>query len=193
MRRAGARDGGRVLPALLRRGTARKRGVDEPGVRRFAWLALVALAACGVPAADPAPPTERAALPFAGIAGIPSDADPRCAVIRVVDGDTVEIACRSGAQNVRLVGFDTPETFRPGCPEERALGLRAKEVLTSQLRAARIIAPEVRGEGRYGRPLVALTLDGRPLARSMVAAGVAVPYDGGRRIDWCDRLRRRAT
>ena len=36
LRRAGAPDGGRVLPALLRRGAARERRLDEPGLERLA-------------------------------------------------------------------------------------------------------------------------------------------------------------
>ena len=44
------------------------------------------------------------------------------------------------------------------------------------------------GEDRYGRRLVRLGIDGRDVGDGLIAEGLAVPYTGGRRIDWCDRL-----
>jgi endonuclease YncB( thermonuclease family) len=38
--------------------------------------------------------------------------------IEVVDGDTIRV----GSEVIRLVGFDTPETYRARCPSERELG-----------------------------------------------------------------------
>jgi micrococcal nuclease len=35
---------------------------------------------------------------------------------------------------------------------------------------------------------VQLSLDGRDVGRVLIAEGLAVPYSGGRRIDWCARL-----
>jgi endonuclease YncB( thermonuclease family) len=43
--------------------------------------------------------------------------------IRVIDGDTIRIDQR--APNVRLVGFNAPETRNAGCEAERELGGRA--------------------------------------------------------------------
>lgn len=43
------------------------------------------------------------------------------ASIRVIDGDTIELH----GQTVRLIGFDTPETWKPGCDFERVLGQQA--------------------------------------------------------------------
>ena len=142
------------------------------------WLALLPLllAGCGAP-------------PPPGVAAIPSRADPRCLVTRVVDGDTLEIACsESNRGNVRLLGFDTPETFRPGCAAERSLGQQARAYLEQRLRSARLIDAAPEGRDRYGRVLVRLRLDGQDLARIMIDAGLAVAYDGGRRINWCARL-----
>ena len=81
-----------------------------------------------------------------------------------------------------------PETFRPRCAREKALGERAKARLSQLLNAAHNIVLLPHGTGKYGRMLLELTLDGRPLEQIMVAEGLAVRYDGGRRINWCSRL-----
>src|SRR5947208_9894633 len=51
--------------------------------------------------------------------------------IRVIDGDT--IALKGERQNVRLVGFNAPETRDALCPEEKQLGERAKRRLLELL------------------------------------------------------------
>jgi endonuclease YncB( thermonuclease family) len=56
--------------------------------------------------------------------------------VRVIDGDTVQVY---GVEpNVRLVGFDTPETWRPDCEAERVLGLKATERLKALVRAGKL-------------------------------------------------------
>jgi len=126
------------------------------------------------------------------VAYIPSRDNPKCTITDIVDGDTVKITCNTRgnptAGSARLVGFDTPETYRPGCPQERRKGEQAKVYLEKRLRAAQIIAPTSLGKDRYDRALVKLELDGEDMATIMVDAGLAVRYDGGRRIDWCERL-----
>ena len=140
-------------------------------------LAALALVACA-PGTDPF-------LPDPTIAST-----PEMDIIRIVDGDTVEVLLREtgDSTNVRLVGYDTPETFRPGCAAERALGEEAKLVLGRALEAAGEVDLDTQGTDKYRRLLGEITLDGAPLAQVMVQAGVAVPYDGGRRINWCERL-----
>lgn len=151
-----------------------------PGRRARGCALLLVLAGCAAP--PPAAPV---------IASIPHRLAPEFNVTRVVDGDTVALTdARTGlASNVRLTGYDTPETFRPNCAAERALGQRATAYLEARLSRAERVHVRFDGTDKFRRPLVALTLDGAPLERIMVRAGVAVPYDGGRRINWCDRLR----
>lgn len=45
-------------------------------------------------------------------------ADPAYPVLRVIDGDTVEIDYQGKATDVRLIGVDTPETVHPSKPVE---------------------------------------------------------------------------
>lgn len=121
---------------------------------------------------------------------IPNRAHPVAEIVGIVDGDTVKLRQVSTGKviSARLTGFDTPETFRPGCAREKALGELAKARLGQLLNAAQQIEPRTHGTGKYGRLLLELTLDGRPLEEIMVAEGLAVRYDGGRRINWCQRL-----
>ncbi len=109
-----------------------------------------------------------------------------CAVVLVVDGDTVKTLCPGeGLVTARLIGFDTPEIFSPACPGEFARGVQATVWLTAALFGARHIGEAARGTDRYGRRLVHLTLDGRNVAGPIIASGLARPYAGGKREGWC--------
>ena len=126
-----------------------------------------------------APPPVRAAMALS-----PGRAD--CTVARVIDGDTVDLDCPgSGAVRARLVGFDTPEVFSPGCPSELARGTEATQALASKIDASREIGVAFRGADHYGRRLVRLSLDGSDVAGPMIAEGFARAYEGGRRRSWC--------
>lgn len=139
-----------------------------------AFLAALFIAVAVVPeGAPPAPPAAEA---------------PACSVSRVVDGDTVDLNCDGAAIRARLTGFDTPETYEPGCPAEAALGRQATARLRQMVDDATRITADIGGTDRYGRRLVALSLDGQAVSRRMIAENLAVPYSGGRRIDWCARL-----
>ena len=111
----------------------------------------------------------------------------RCRVLRVVDGDTVELSCSGiGVQRARLQGFDTPELFSPGCNAERRAALAAKWALRGILLSAEVLRVRFDGEDRYGRRLAQVWVDGRPLSAIMVERGHARAYDGGGRMGWCD-------
>jgi len=142
--------------------------------RPFAFLAALILAG---------------ALVFIGLAPAPPLASARvCTVAGVVDGDTVDLRCGGPVFRARLTGFDTPETYEPGCPAEAALGRQASLRLRQMVDSATRIEADIGGTDRYGRRLVALWLDGQAVSRRLISENLAVPYSGGRRIDWCDRL-----
>lgn len=112
-----------------------------------------------------------------------------CRVASITDGDTVRLSCADGSRtSARLRGFDTPETYQPGCPSEYALGRKATATLRSLLRQAKTIRMTGHGRDKYGRLLVKLFIDGENVAKTMIAQGLAVPYRGGKRINWCARL-----
>ena len=109
-----------------------------------------------------------------------------CRVARVIDGDTIDLACPGqGFLRTRLVGFDTPEVFSPGCASELALGKAATLALQRRIAASAEMRIDFRGADQYGRRLARLSLDGQDVARPMIADGLARPYHGGRRGSWC--------
>ena len=102
--------------------------------------------------------------------------------LTVVDGDTVNLA----GQSIRLVGFDTPETYRAECASERRLGDAATDRLRDLLaRASSAQLAYLPHRDQYGRDLARLMLDGRDVADIMVGEGLARRYSGGQRRSWC--------
>ena len=60
-----------------------------------------------------------------------------CVVVKIVDGDTMDVEINLGfgittKQRVRLLGVDTPETYRPSCDAERIHGERAKKFVEDE-------------------------------------------------------------
>jgi endonuclease YncB( thermonuclease family) len=102
-------------------------------------------------------------------------------VLRVVDGDTVEIETESQPLKVRVIGIDTPETvhpskpIEPGGPEATA---KARELLEGQTVILHY-DPDAKHDrwDKYRRLLAYLELaDGRDFGLVMVTEGYAVVY-----------------
>ena len=100
----------------------------------------------------------------------------------VVDGDTI----RFDGVKIRLSDIDTPEIGSPKCASEAALGHRAKERLLELLNAGpfQVVQRGSRDEDSYGRKLRVIERAGRSLGETLVAEGLARPWDGARR-SWC--------
>ncbi len=114
--------------------------------------------------------------------------DAGCRLGHVYDGDTVELICGGRRERARIVGLDTPETRDAVCAEEAALGARATDRLRKLVQGAQPGITDL-GHDKYQRRLIRLRLNGTDVAETLIAEGLAVAYDGGRRIDWCERLR----
>lgn len=109
-----------------------------------------------------------------------------CQVARVIDGDTIDLECGGGGlMRTRLMGYDTPEVYSPKCDAELALGNRATQALERRVNGSRQVLVAFRGTDRYGRHLARLMLDGTDVAEPLIEAGLARPYEGGRREGWC--------
>ena len=82
----------------------------------------------------------------------------RCKVVRVVDGDTVDVDIDLGfgvwlrKERIRLLGIDTPES-RTRDKEEKKYGLAAKAFLKKALGLNPVLSTSKDGKGKFGRIL----------------------------------------
>jgi micrococcal nuclease len=111
-------------------------------------------------------------------------------VVRVLDGDTLEVLEAATPRRVRLHGVDCPERNQP-------YGARARQ-FTAQLAFGRTVTVVIRDRDRYGRLVGEVLLpDGRNLNRQLVAAGYAWWYRQYSRdprlavLEWMARWRKR--
>jgi len=111
---------------------------------------------------------------------------------RVIDGDTVEVRARIWLGQdievaVRLAGIDAPE-LRGRCPEERIQAEAAAAHLKS-LEGAQISLTNVRSDKFGGRVQAdVFHAEMGALGASLMTAGLARPYRGGRRGSWCSEF-----
>jgi micrococcal nuclease len=100
----------------------------------------------------------------------------------VIDGDTI----RYGGVRIRLADIDAPEVGDPKCASEAALGNQATQRLLELMNAGsfEIIRASGRDEDMYGRKLRVVARNGRSVADTLVAEGLARRWDGARR-SWC--------
>lgn len=107
----------------------------------------------------------------------------------ITDGDTVQLyGARKGT---RLVGFNTPETYKPQCNRELALGKQATARLADLVRSSdrvelRLVAcacpsgTQGTNACNYGRSCGMLTVDDRNVGNILVAEGLAARFRCGR-------------
>ena len=113
----------------------------------------------------------------------------RADVVRVLDGDTIEISAQVWlglrlTSHVRIRGIDTPE-LRGECASEKAMAAQARDRLM-RLAGTSISIAHIADDKYAGRVLAdAVAADGTNLGAAMLASGLARPYDGGTRGDWC--------
>lgn len=180
----------------------------------FALLMIVLLAGCtgfGTPAPSPTQTATQPAEPTTtrGISATgPSQTQSRSTatpqgvgqqwtveVVRVVDGDTLEVAFPDGhTETVRLLGVDTPEVHVAVDPGEfegivdtdagrdwlRDWGHKASEFARVQIGGSTVriaVDPEADRRGSYGRLLVYVYVDGRNFNRHLIEQGYARLYD----------------
>ena len=117
----------------------------------------------------------------------------KATVIRVIDGDTVEVRLNNGkTDKVRLLGVDTPETNAKNKPGEygsvtdidclKAWGDKATSYAIDQLDNREVILvldDEAGLRGYYGRLLAYVEVDKKDFNRSLVQLGYARVYEEG--------------
>ena len=122
-------------------------------------------------------------------------------VLRVIDGDTIEIEAQIWPQqwvrtNVRVRGIDAPEIRRQDCEAERALGHQATERVRDLLGMRDSPIPptvtltDIDLDKFGGRYVATVTLNNsQSLATRLMLEDLALPWDGtGRTPDHCDGL-----
>ncbi len=130
-----------------------------------------------------------ALAPVAGIAAEPLAGPVRAEVVRVIDGDTMEISAQVWlnlrlSSHVRIRGIDTPE-MHGKCLEEKTLAAAARDRL-AELAGASVRLANIAEDKFGGRVLADVTADnGIDLSAAMVASGLARAYEGGARGGWC--------
>jgi micrococcal nuclease len=94
-------------------------------------------------------------------------------VLRVLDGDTVEVAIGARRETVRYIGVDTPETVKPGTPVQ-CLGRRASSA-NRRLVQGRWVLLRFDRERRdaYGRLLAYVYAGERMVNAALVRRGLA--------------------
>ena len=115
----------------------------------------------------------------------------RCKILRVVDGDTVDVDIDLGfgvwlrKERVRMMGIDTPES-RTRDKEEKKFGLAAKDFVKSKMPVGsmQVLKTEIDKsgddkKGKFGRILGDFLIDEDRLTDIMVSEGHAVAYFGG--------------
>jgi micrococcal nuclease len=104
-----------------------------------------------------------------------------CKIVRVVDGDTVDVDIDLGfdtwkcGERIRLYGIDTPEC-RTRDAEEKAAGLLAKEFVEDALHVGGTYTLTTREKGKFGRVIV--LSDRTSINAALVSEHLAVPYHG---------------
>lgn len=113
----------------------------------------------------------------------------RCKIVRVVDGDTVDVDIDLGfgvwlhKERVRLYGIDTPES-RTRDKVEKVFGNYAKDYLTHHLGEESTLRTRLDGKGKFGRILGEFivwdehTESWRSVNTMMVERHIAAPYHG---------------
>lgn len=124
----------------------------------------------------------------------------RCKILRVVDGDTVDVDIDLGfgvwmhKERVRIMGIDTPES-RTRDLVEKQFGLAAKEYVKSLMPVGsmQIIKTQKDKTGKFGRILGDFELEGVMFTEIMINNHHAVEYNGQNKEDVTEaHLRNRA-
>lgn len=126
-------------------------------------------------------------------------ADFNVAVVRVVDGDTFSIKLPLPAPldkaKVRIIGIDTPElAAKAQCALEADQAKKASTFLKSKLTGKSVTLVNTKWDKYGGRIDANVFLGGKSLGDEILQQrdeknkSIALPYDGGKRPDWCAYL-----
>ena len=131
------------------------------------------------------------AMPLAALAEKTYGSVTIAEVTSIYDGDTFRANIPEYPpiigqhMGIRINGVDTPE-MRGKCEQEKALARKAKHYTVSILRNAKTTELRNMQRGKYFRILADVYADGQNVGEGLVREGLAVHYDGGKKVkDWC--------
>ena len=116
-------------------------------------------------------------------------------VVRVVDGDTIEIEAKFLPKELgrylklRIEGIDTPESGgRAKCLFEANLAAEAKRFVEELIANSKNISVSIKKWDKYGGRVIGdLLIDEESLGKILIDLGFAVSYEGkGRKKNWCN-------
>ncbi len=108
----------------------------------------------------------------------------------IYDGDTFKVNINKWPSiigegiSVRVKGIDTPE-MRGDCQAEKDAAKLAKQHTVSMLREGTVIELRSVDRDKYFRLLAEVWIDNVSLGESLIKANLAVPYEGGKKTNWC--------
>jgi endonuclease YncB( thermonuclease family) len=117
-------------------------------------------------------------------------------VLRIVDGDSLEIANEFLPQELKLFvrakGVDTPEKApHAKCEKENALGQKAtiytkKAIQNAQKNNQKITFTEIKWDKYGGRIIAKVLINNNDLAQDLIKNGLGRVYSGDKKKSWCD-------
>ena len=132
------------------------------------------------------------AMPLAALAEKTFGSVTIAEVTSIYDGDTFRANIPDYPpiigqhMGIRINGVDTPE-MRGKCEQENVLARKAKQYTVTMLRGAKTIELRNIQRGKYFRIVADVYADGQSVGEGLVREGLAVVYDGGKKVkDWCD-------
>ena len=112
----------------------------------------------------------------------------KATIIRVVDGDTVDVDidlgfdCWVRNQRIRLFGIDTPEC-RTRNKQEKAHGLLAKAYVQKALKLGGVYALRTKEKGKFGRYLGEIKVWRTTINKLLIKEKLAVASSGQNKKD----------
>jgi len=107
-------------------------------------------------------------------------------VVKVLDGDTIKVKLMGRmpayfrAQSIRLRHCDAPE-LHDKRPEIAAKAQEARAFVAARVAPGMHLTLRDVGREKYGRLLADVDVHGENLCRALLDAGLAMPYEGGKR------------
>lgn len=115
-------------------------------------------------------------------------------VVKVIDGDTIKVRIPWAPEelgdtiSIRIMGIDTPEKgHRAKCEKEAALGEKATAFAKQVIKVGDVVGVNLLQWDKFGGRIDGdILVDGENFAQMQIDRGLARPYDGKAKSDWCN-------